>query len=51
MGNRLFVTAKRWTALLLVAEIGLAGSVSATLLDCGTDLVFLCPRILVSRAT
>jgi PEP-CTERM motif len=32
MGNRLFATAKRWTAALLVVGMGLAGNASATLM-------------------
>lgn len=32
MGNRRFGTVKRWTAVLLVAGIGLAGNASATLI-------------------
>ena len=40
MGKRRFATAKRWTAVLLVAGMGLVGSASATLMDRGADLVY-----------
>ena len=40
MGTLRFARAKRWTAVLLVAGIGLAGGASATLLDRGPDLVY-----------
>ncbi len=40
MGNRRYATAQRWTAVLLVAAMGLAGGASATLLDRGPDMVY-----------
>jgi hypothetical protein len=40
MGNRRFLTAKRWTAVLLAGAMGLAGGASATLLDRGPDMVY-----------
>jgi hypothetical protein len=40
MRQRPFATAKRWAMLALVAVMGLAGSVSATLLGRGPDLVY-----------
>jgi PEP-CTERM motif-containing protein len=40
MGNRRFANAKCWTAVLVVAGTGLAGSASATLLDRGPDMVY-----------
>lgn len=40
MGNRPFATAKRWTAGLLAAGMGLTGGASAMLMDRGPDMVY-----------